>query len=86
MPFILIEAQCRADAGKLEDIYLKDRRCIQIPSIKEYSLIKHSVAVDLTGLSLQERAKKTISAAHPDEHDSLEKVACERYGKHFLSI
>lgn len=43
-------------------------------------------AVDLKGLSLQERAKKLISIAHPDDRDSLEKEAFNRFGNHFNSI
>ncbi len=43
-------------------------------------------AVDLKGLSLQERAKKLISIAHPDDKDSLEKEAYNRFGKHFNSM
>ena len=41
-------------------------------------------AVDLTGLSLQERAKKLISIAHPEDRECLEKAAFNRFGKHYF--
>lgn len=37
-------------------------------------------AVDLKGLSLQERAKKLISIAHPDDRVALNKAAFDRFG------
>lgn len=43
-------------------------------------------SVNLKGLSLQERAKKLISIAHPDDRESLERKAFERFGNHFLTI
>lgn len=39
--------------------------------------------VDLTGRSLQERAKLMISIAHPDDREALDKAAFERFGKHY---
>lgn len=41
-------------------------------------------AVNLDGLSLQERAKKLISIAHPGDREMLDKAAFERFGKHYL--
>lgn len=41
-------------------------------------------SVNLYGKSLQERAKLLISIAHPDDRESLEQAAFERYGKAFL--
>lgn len=43
-------------------------------------------AVDLTGLSLQERAKKLISIAHPDDREILDRAAFERFGNHIILI
>lgn len=37
-------------------------------------------AVDLIGLSLQERAKMIISIAHPDDREVLDKAAYKRFG------
>ena len=43
-------------------------------------------SVNLKGLSLQERARKLIGIAHPDDRESLERKAFERFGKHFLTV
>lgn len=40
-------------------------------------------AVDLYGRSLQERAKLMISIAHPDDRESLDRAAFERFGPHW---
>ena len=39
--------------------------------------------VDLTGKSLQERAKLMISIAHPDDREELDRAAFERFGPHY---
>ncbi len=39
--------------------------------------------VNLYGKTLQERARRIISVAHPDHRESLEKAAFERFGSHF---
>ena len=40
-------------------------------------------AVDLTGKSLQERAKLLISIAHPDDRNRLDEEAFKRFGPHY---
>ncbi|MBQ9596833.1 MAG: acetyl-CoA hydrolase/transferase family protein [Bacteroidales bacterium] len=40
-------------------------------------------AVDLTGKSLQERAKLLISIAHPEDRNSLDEAAFRRFGPHY---
>ncbi len=39
--------------------------------------------VNLYGKTLQERARRIISVAHPDHKETLEKAAFERFGSHF---
>ncbi|MBO4923241.1 MAG: acetyl-CoA hydrolase/transferase family protein [Bacteroidales bacterium] len=43
-------------------------------------------AVDLTGLSLQERAKKLINIAHPEDREHLDRAAFERFGPHYKFV
>ena len=43
-------------------------------------------AVNLEGLSLQERAKALIRIAHPDDMEMLGRAAFERFGKHYLAV
>ena len=43
-------------------------------------------AVDLYGRSLQERARLLISIAHPDDRESLDRAAFERYGPHWRAV
>lgn len=43
-------------------------------------------AVNLYGKSLQERAKRLISVAHPNCREELDEAAFERYGSHFHFI
>ena len=43
-------------------------------------------AVDLSGLSLQERAKSIISIAHPNDREALDRSAYERFGPHYVQV
>lgn len=43
-------------------------------------------AVNLYGNTMQERARKIISIAHPDHRESLDRAAFERFGPHFHYI
>lgn len=43
-------------------------------------------AVDLSGLSLQERAKSIIRLAHPNDREVLDRSAYERFGPHYVQV
>ena len=43
-------------------------------------------AVNLYGKSLQERAKRLISIAHPDDREALDRAAFNRFGPHFRTL
>ena len=62
---------------------LDDGAGVVTPRADSHWFITEYGAVDLFGLSLQERAKKMISIAHPDDRDQLERYAFERFGSHF---
>ena len=42
--------------------------------------------VNLYGQTLQERARRIISVAHPDHRERLEKAAFDRFGSHFYFV
>lgn len=54
------------------------------PRADAHWIVTEYGAVDLTGRSLQERAKLLIGIAHPDDRETLEREAFERFGPHFL--
>ncbi len=53
------------------------------PRADAHYIVTEYGAVDLTGKSIQERAKLMISIAHPDDREMLDKAAFERFGPHF---
>lgn len=71
--------------GKIVPI-LDNGAGVVTPRADAHWIVTEYGAVDLTNLSLQERAKKLISIAHPDDREALEKAAFERFGRHFLSV
>ena len=65
---------------------LDDGAGVVTPRADAHWVVTEYGAVDLTGLSLQERAKKLISIAHPDDREQLERASFERFGKHFRAL
>lgn len=49
-------------------------------------LVTEQGKVNLYGKTLQERARKIISVAHPDHRETLEKAAFDRFGSHFYFV
>ena len=53
------------------------------PRADAHWIVTEYGAVDLTGKSLQERAKLLIGIAHPDDRENLDREAFERFGPHY---
>ncbi|MCK5369093.1 MAG: 4-hydroxybutyrate CoA-transferase, partial [Cyclobacteriaceae bacterium] len=49
-------------------------------------LVTEQGKVNLYGQTLQERARRIISVAHPIHRETLEKLAFERFGSHFYFV
>lgn len=65
---------------------LDDGAGVVTPRADAHWVVTEYGAVDLTGLSLQERAKALINIAHPDDRESLDKSAFERFGSHYKYV
>ena len=62
---------------------LKEGAGVVTPRADAHWIVTEYGAVDLYGRSLQERARLLISIAHPDDRETLERAAFERFGPHF---
>ena len=77
----------RAKNGQSKIVPVLDNGAgVVTPRADAHWVVTEYGAVDLTGLSLQERTKRLIGIAHPDDREYLDKAAFERYGSHFRSI
>ena len=56
---------------------------IVTPRAEAHWIVTEYGSVDLYGKSLQERASLLISIAHPDDRETLDRAAFERFGPHF---
>lgn len=75
----------RAKNGQSKIVPILDEGAgVVTPRADAHWVVTEYGAVDLTGLSLQERAKKLISIAHPEDRECLEKAAFNRFGKHYF--
>lgn len=71
----------RAKNGQSKIVPVLDEGAgVVTPRADAHWVVTEYGAVDLTGLALQERAKKLISIAHPNDREMLEKAVCERFG------
>lgn len=62
---------------------LKEGAGVVTPRSDAHIIVTEFGWVDLTGRSLQERAKLLISIAHPDDREALDRAAFERFGQHY---
>ena len=70
----------RAKNGQSKIVpFLDEGAGVVTPRADAHWVVTEYGAVDLTGLSLQERAKNLISIAHPADQELLEKAFKERY-------
>lgn len=77
----------RAKNGQSKIVPILDEGAgVVTPRADAHWVVTEYGAVDLTGLSLQERAKALINIAHPDDRESLDKSAFERFGSHYKYI
>ncbi len=56
------------------------------PRADAHWIVTEYGAVDLYGKSLEERAKLLIGIAHPDDRESLDRAAFERFGPHLHAV
>ena len=77
----------RAKNGQSKIVPILDEGAgVVTPRADAHWVVTEYGAVDLTGLSLQERAKKLISIAHPENRECLDRAAFERFGPHYVHI
>ena len=77
----------RAKNGQSKLVPILDHGAgVVTPRADAHWVVTEYGAVDLTGLSLQERAKRLITIAHPDDREKLDRASFERFGKHYKSI
>lgn len=70
----------RAKNGQSKIVPILDEGAgVVTPRADAHWVVTEYGAVDLTGLSLQERAKALISIAHPNDRETLEKAKYERF-------
>ncbi len=62
---------------------LKEGAGVVTPRSDAHWVVTEYGAVDLYGRSIQERAKLLISIAHPEDRESLDRAAFERFGPHW---
>lgn len=74
----------RTKNGKSKIVPILDSGAgVVTPRADAHWVVTEYGAVDLTGLSLQERAKQLISIAHPDDREWLDEAAFVRFGTHY---
>ncbi len=66
--------------------FLRPGAGVVTPRADAHWIITEYGRVDLYGKSMQERAKLLISIAHPDDRETLDRAAFERFGEHWKYI
>ncbi len=75
-------ARTKKGASKIVPV-LKPGAGVVTPRSDAHIIVTEFGWVDLSGKSLQERAKLMISIAHPDDREELDRAAFERFGQHY---
>ena len=77
----------RTNKGKMKIVpMLNPGAGVVTPRADAHWIVTEYGAVDLFGKSLQERAKLLISIAHPDDRETLDRAAFERFGPHLHAV
>lgn len=77
----------RTNKGKVKIVpCLNPGAGVVTPRADAHWIVTEYGAVDLYGKSLEERAKLLISIAHPDDRESLDRAAFERFGPHLHTV
>lgn len=77
----------RTNKGKNKIVsFLNPGAGVVTPRADAHWIVTEYGAVDLYGKSLQERAKLLITIAHPDDRETLDREAFERFGPHWRGV
>ena len=83
----IIAFPSRAKNGQSKIVPILDQGAgVVTPRADAHWVVTEYGVVNLEGLSLQERAKRLINVAHPEDRERLEQSAIERFGKHFSDM
>jgi acyl-CoA hydrolase len=81
-PIIAMPSNTAKGLSKISSTLMEGAGVVTTRANMHWLVTEHG-SVNLYGQTLQERARKLISVAHPDHREALEKSAFERFGSHF---